>query len=445
MVQGKMLFAELQLKDKKVRDVMYSYLKNKIDWRHRPALYASISFLLVFFLWAGFFQIEENVRGTGRIVPTGRTRLIQHLEGGIVQDILVEEGQVVKKGDILFNIMNKDAESVLKESEITLQSYYVKQERLKAEQEGKDELVFSKELEESAPAITESERQLFLSRRLEFIEKINGLEERFKQKAHKLEDLRSTVENLTEELEIAKEQLGIKKKLYKTGAISRSAYLEAESEEKNFITRISKVEKEIPVIQAERAEIYNLIEETKQGWHAELVENAKSNDIEIERLKERILALKDRVSRIAVASPVKGIVNKVNFNTIGGVVQPGQVLAEITPTGEKLLVEGRINTQDRGKIWLGLPVMAKITAYDYTIYGGIEGTLTYISSDSFFDSRDVEYYKIQVTLNSDRIGDDMEVFPGMTANIGIITNKTTILNAILRPLRQLRANAFREA
>ena len=419
-------------------------MQNLQKLKHRPTLYLSSLLLITFFLWAGFFQINEHVRGSGRIITAGKSRVIQHLEGGLIQDIFVEEGKIVEKGDILFNIIDKNSESELKENELLIQSYYIRKQRLESEVNDSNDVIFARKFIEKFSEIVKLEKYLFKSRRLEFIEKISGIKERYKQKVHKLEELSSTVENLKQEIYIVQEQLAIKKKLYDAGAISKSIYLETKSSEKNFLTRISKVEKEIPVVRAERAEILNLIDETEQKWKTSLVDELNTLVIDIGRINERIIALKDKVNRTSIVSPVRGIIDKLSVNTIGGVVQSGQILTEITPIDEKLIAEGRISTGDRGKIWLGIPALSKITAYDYTIYGGIDGVLTYISSDSYFDNKSIEYYKVQVSLKIDGISPDIKIYPGMTIEMGFITGKTSVLNAILKPFWRIRDNALRE-
>ena len=145
-----------------------------------------------------------------------------------------------------------------------------------------------------------------------------------------------------------------------------------------------------------------------------------------------------------ITSPVKGIVNKIYVNTIGGVVAPGSVLAEIIPIGETLVVEGKIATNDRGKIWLGLPVVMKVTAYDYSTFGGIKGELTHISADSFIDNRNNEFYQVRVTLDADKLSDSEPIYPGMTVNLNIVSSKVSVLRSILKPLWNIKDEAMRE-
>lgn len=413
-------------------------------WRYRPLLLLVVLFVGVFLYWAAVTEIDQQVRAMGRVIPAGKTKAIQHLEGGIVEAILVEEGQKVSPDEVLFYIANKDAEAELKELKIGLKALEIKQARLQAEMKGDGELPdFSEHQDPAYFEIIESERQLFKSRHAEFSQRVDGLAKRMQQKVFKLDELQSNVKNLHKELQIAQEQLGIQKKLRKTGAVSRSQYLEVESEVKNFLTRIDKIQKEIPITKTELAELVNLLEETKQNWNSTVVEELQSVKLSIKKFYERIQSLNDQVTRTAVRSPINGIINKRYINTIGGVVQPGETLAEMLPIDETLVVEGRIPTDDRGKVWPGLPVVAKITAYDYSIYGGVKGTLTYISANSFIDNQNQEYYQARVTLETNELDEAIVIYPGMTADLNILTGKMSVLHALLRPFWRIRENAMR--
>jgi membrane fusion protein, adhesin transport system len=415
------------------------------SWQYRPLFWALVIFLLFFSWWASTTEIDQHVRGIGKIIPAGKTRVIQHLEGGIITDILVSEGEKITEGQVLFHIANKGAEAELRELGIAVSSLELRKVRLQAEKSENTETVeFPEELEKRHPAIAESERRIFEARQAEINEKIDGLEKRMRQKVLKLDELNTNIKNLRQELSVAREQLEIKTQLRKTGAISRSQYLETESEVKNFNTRIAKVEKEIPITKSELGEIINLLEETKQNWQSKIAEDINSINVDLRKIEERIAALSDEVNRTAVISPVNGVVNKLNFNTIGGVVQPGAPIAEIIPLEETLVLEGRISTNDRGKVWPGLPVVAKITAYDYTIYGGIDGVLTYISADSFIDNQNQEYYQVRVTLKTEKMSEDKPVFPGMTAEMSILAGKISVMHALLKPIFNIRENALRE-
>lgn len=413
-------------------------------FNYRLPLIAVTVFLLFFILWACFSSIDQQVSGVGRIIPAGKSRVIQHLEGGIVDEILVHEGQQVAPDQALFTISNSRAKSDLQEIYVDVKALEIRQKRLQAELAGEETVVFDKELNDNYKQIIEAELMLFHSRKRETEEKIKGINERLRQKKLKLEDLRARLRNLSEESEIAQRQNAIKKKLHESGASSESQYLDTQSQVKNFETRMGEVEKEIPITEAEYTEVVNLIEETKQNVRSAILDDLNKVNIELKKYQERVVGAKDQVARTTIKSPIKGIVNKVNINTIGGVIAPGQVVAEIIPLDEALVVEGMLSTDDRGKVWPSLPVKVKVKAYDYSIYGGIDGVLTQVSADSLIDGKGQEFYRINVDLKSNKLPGDKVLYPGMMVDLNILTGKVSVMQALLRPLLHIRDTALRE-
>jgi len=412
--------------------------------KHRGPLYLVVSIVVVFFLWAGFTQIDQHVRAMGRIIPSGKVRTVQHLEGGIVNDIFVQEGQQVEPGQPLFTIVNRRAEADMQEGQIQLDYLLIKQTRLSAERQGVEEPVFENKLKNKYPDIVASEMNLFKSRQQEFKQKIDGLQEKINQKSLRLDELRNTTKNLRDEAQVSQRQLQIKKKLYQSGAISQSQFLDAQSTVQGFVTRIQKNETEIPIVQAELAEAQNAMAESNESHASELSQLLNDTNVDIKKQRERLSGSKDQVQRTSIVSPVKGIINRVTVNTIGGIIKPGDVLAEILPLDEALLVEGKIEVNDRGKVWLGVPVVAKVMAYEYSVYGGLKGKLTYISADSFSDQRDQEFYQIKVTLDSNNLGKGRALYPGMMVQLDIKTDKISVLRAIFKPLLRMWDTALRD-
>jgi HlyD family type I secretion membrane fusion protein len=222
-------------------------------------------------------------------------------------------------------------------------------------------------------------------------------------------------------------------------------YLETKSQVENFNTQVEKLEKEIPITKSEMTEIIKRTDEVAQNFQAESGEELNKVTVDILTTQERINAAKDQVNRTEIGSPVNGIVSKVNINTVGGVVKSGDRLAEIVPLDETLVVEGRIATSDRGKIWEGLPVVVRVTAYDYTIYGSLDGELTYVSANSFRDQNEQEYYVVRVTLNRQSMKGGKHIYPGMIADVHIIAGEMSVLKSLLKPLWYIRDNALRES
>lgn len=411
---------------------------------YRTLLFMSVGTVVIFILWALFTNIQMQVKSTGIIVPSGNSRVIQHLEGGILSEILVTEGQEVSAGDVVFQIQNSRAEADLEELRVALGAMDIKRIRLEAETQQLDEVPFTPDMIRQYPEIVSSERNIFMSRKSANDEAMKGLEKQIRQKILKLDELNSTVDKLTKELNVAQEQLRIKTGLREKAAISRAQYLQTVSEVRGFETRINQKRKEIPIVKSEIAEITNRIEEERQDFFSEVGEEMNQVKVDIRKLNERIRSYSDQVDRIAVRAPVDGIVAEVYFNTIGAVVDPGGRLAEIIPVKERLIVEGKVLTKDRGNIWINQPASVNITAYDFSIYGGLEGKLTYISANSFFDQTIGQYYEVEVELNEFELKGKYPLYAGMTAEINFLGEDISILKALLRPLNNIRSNALRE-
>lgn len=413
-------------------------------YSHSVVIWLVSGILVAFFAWASFTEVNQQVRGTGRIIPAGKVRTIQHLEGGIITDIYVQEGQTVEAQDQLFAITNKRAVATQNETELDRDALLLRQERLRAELENQSSLTLNEELSLQYPDIAATEARLFNTRQQEFREKIGGLEDRRKQKILKQGEIATKLSNLKKEADVARQQLNIKSKLRDTGAISQSQYLDAESLVRSFNTQIAQARAEQPIIKAELAEIQNLINETRTGRKSAIGEELTDINLGINRQRERVSASQDQVDRTQIVSPVKGIVNKIYINTIGGVVKAGEPVADVIPLDETLIVEGRINTKDRGKIWVGLPVVVNISAYDYSVFGSIKGELTQISADSFKDNNGIEFYQVRVSLSKNDLGDGNVLLPGMTADLNILSGKISVMRAILKPIFNIRQTALTE-
>lgn len=411
---------------------------------HRLVLMLMIAFILGFWLWASTSVIDQQVRGQGSIVPSGQAKLIQHLEGGIVTKILVEEGQKVEENQPLFRVSNQQAESDSRELQLQTVATQLQIRRLEAERDGKDAPDFSG-LSDAPAASVENERQLFRARTQNFHDNLDILSDQAHQKELKLEDLQTQYSNLQGELKISIEQHNINEHLREVGAISETRYLQSKSARQDFTTRAAIVEKAIPVTRAELNEVRNRIQELRQKHQTDVLDDLRKANLTLQQLNERVKTPDDKIRRITVVSPIRGIVNKLYITTVNGVVKPGDKLVEIVPLDDKLIVETRVPTKDRGLIWQGLPALVKISAYDYAIYGGIRGKVIDISPDTLVDEHGNPYYRVRISLDKNTVGDNMPLFPGMTADVNILSGKITIMQYLMRPIWNVKENALREA
>lgn len=422
-----------------------SVMGGAVNSLRRHVVTMSVVLLIVSFLiWAAMSEIDQHVRAAGRVVPAGNARTVQHLEGGIVMDILVAEGDEVRAGDPLFQIANTRVKTTLREGKLQQISLKIKRQRLLAEVNGLAEVDYSPELELAQAGFVVAETELFFLRRQEHLERLTGLRSRMSQKRLEVVALESRVKNMAEEVSVLTRQTQIKNTLYQSGVVSEAGYLQLKAELMRLQADRKNAEMQKPIVAAEVDEAVSEIAETERQYASDAKAELNEVEVNLSSLKQRLAALSDEVDRSEIVSPIDGRVNHLYVNTKGGVSQPGAPLAEITPAREALVVEGTVSTEDRGKVWPALRTITHISAYDHALYGGLKGTLSYISPDTFKNGDSKEYYKIRVALDSDRFDEERIVRPGMTAEINILTGRISVLGALLKPLTRLRSTALRE-
>ena len=250
--------------------------------------------------------------------------------------------------------------------------------------------------------------------------------------------------NLGTELKIAKENVSIQESLVKQGASSRQMYLVALAKKQSFITQRQSIEHTIPIVNEELDEARKKYENFKSKEHAKQLKELREIRISITKLLKRSTANSDREVRKTIISPVNGTIKKIYFHTIGGIVKPGDPVVEITPVGDSLLIVGQIKTSDRARVWIGQKASVSISAFDFSRYGALEGTLIAISPDSFTDNKGISYYEIKLKTDKASFSQYEIVLPGMSADINILTGKKTIMQYILKPLKDIKHNALRE-
>ncbi len=414
------------------------------SFRRHLVLLSVVGLILTSVTWAGFSEIDQHVRATGRVVPAGNARTVQHLEGGIVMKILVSEGDEVSAGDPLFHIANTRVKTTLHEGKLQQLSLMIRRERLLAEVAGNWNVSFSSDLEVAQPDFVAAEEELFTLRRDEYLERLTGLQTRKQQKEAEIAALQSRAKNMGNEISVLSRQVQIKKGLFDSGIVSEAAYLQQKGDLVRLQANRKNAQMQIPIVTAEMDEAISEVSEAQRQYASSAKEELNEVEVNLSSIKERLAALSDEVERSEIVSPIDGRVNQLYVNTEGGVSQPGAPLAEITPAREALVVEGNMSTEDRGKVWPDLKTMTHISAYDHALFGGLAGKLAYISPDTFTNNDSREYYKIRVALNSDRFDEERVVRPGMTAEINILTGRISVLGALLKPLTRLRSTALRE-
>jgi adhesin transport system membrane fusion protein len=408
------------------------------------ALFAS------FLIWAHFAEIEEVARGSGRVIPTSKQQIVQSLEGGIVKEIAVREGDRVKKGQTLLLIDETGFTSDLGEIEAQVLALQGATTRLAAETSNPDatDVQFPEDLRTKAPSVVESERQLFAIRRSNLLNQVAVLNNRLTQKQQELAELHENMKRYKNSLEIAQEEQSIKAPLAQKGIVPKTDLLALEREIVDYKGQIAAAEQAIPRVEASIREAEGLLEEQKLTFRQTAQSELTEKLAELEVARQSMTGAKDRVTRTDLRSPLEGFVNKLHVTTVGGVVKSGEPLVEITPMEESLLVEARISPRDIAFISPNQKALVKLTAYDFSVYGGLEGKVAVVSSDSIVDEVKQEtYYVVTVKTDESVLQKDDEalpILPGMVASVDIITGKKSVLDYLLKPILKARYEALRE-
>jgi len=413
----------------------------------RLILWLLVLFVSAALFWADRAEIDEVTKGMGKVIPSHHVQVVQNLEGGILSELLVKEGDMVEPGQILLQIDATRFTSSLWESQLEALALKAKAARLQAEVTGKP-FVVPESMRKEHSALVEQEERLYRARQAELETSRSILQEKVKQAKQELQELKAKKSYLAKSLELVRKELKMTKPLVAAGAVSEVEVLRLKRQVNELEGELSATQLAIPRARSKLAEAEDKIAEVvlkfRNQAHIELTDvNAK-----LSKLSETRVALEDRVERTAVRSPVKGTIKQIMVNTIGGVIQPGMELVEVVPLEDFLLVEVRIKPRDIAFLRPGQHAVVKLTAYDFSIYGGLEGEVVHISADALTDEKtDESYYLVRVRTKKTYLGDEenpLPVIPGMQAEVDIVTGKKTVLAYLLKPVLKAKANALRE-
>ena len=397
------------------------------------------------FLWAGIFKVDVIVRTEGQIIPAGKSQIVQHLEGGIVQKILVHEGQVVVAEQPLIELSNIQFRSDLGQEQSRLDALRGREARLLAELNGDDTIAFPEKLHDSD--VIQVETAAWQARRAQLTEEVQVLQALSLQKQNEIEEINSKQKNLLEELALAEQKHQVIDNLRKNNAASEMEVLDGKIRIQQLKSQRAEAINATPRLQAAQSESKSRVKEAVARFRAEASSELTQVREKLEELSYEMDSSVDRLARNVVRSPVAGLINKLNITTIGAVVRPSEILLEITPSDQRIVIETRSNPDDRAHLRKGLPARVRIGAYDYSTYGTFDGHVTEVSADTLKDERDNRYYRVNVevdvsTLKS-RVNQPGVLMPGMAASADIAVGKRTILSYILSPLMEFRDGAFR--
>jgi adhesin transport system membrane fusion protein len=431
----------------------------------RIMLWVMVLFFILAGVWASWAEIDKVTVGQGKVVPSSQIQVVQNLEGGLVKEILVREGQSVTKGQQLLLIDDTRFRSDYREREqqvanltasvlqlsASLTSVEINEEFDESNWQNNVKLNFNKLA--FPPVLDEQQPNLVARQRAEYRQDLNKLrnqisliDQQVKQKQQDLVEIKARVRNLRDGYNFARKELEITRPLAEEGIVPRIELLKLQRQVNDTRRELTSSELKRPVLESAIREAMLSRIDTAQKFRSEQQEKLNQAQDKLSSLTESTVGLEDRVNRTIVTSPVTGTVKTLNVNTVGGVIQPGMDIVEIVPSEDTLLVEAKIAPQDIAFLRPDLHTVVKFSAYDFTKYGGLEGTLEHISADTTTDEEGNSFYLVRVRTKETSLDKDnsLPIIPGMTASVDIITGKRTILEYLLKPILSAQNNALKE-
>lgn len=409
-------------------------------------LWLTVAFLVIALVWANFATVDQVAHAQGRVIPSSQLQIVQNLEGGILAEVLVREGEKVAEGQSLMRLDDTRFASSYNEGKFSSYALTARIARLEAELAG--------EPFEAPPGfptehanIIEDERRLYEARQQELESSLDILNQQLTQQKQALAELRAEERKLSRNAELATRELEITEPLVETGAVSQVELLRLQVAVNESLGQLEGVRVAIPKAESLIREAEEKIAERKQQFRRQAQSELTEARTQLSRLSISNVALADRVRRTDVKSPVEGTVKQILVNTVGAVVQPGMDLVEIVPSNDTLLIEAKVRPSDIAFIHPGQPATVKLTAYDFAIYGGLEAVLEFISADTITDERGEQFFKIQVRTKQNHLGTDdnpLPIIPGMIATVDVMTGQKTVMDYILKPLKRAQQTALSE-
>lgn len=432
-------------------DIEFKQLAKEMAGKQRNSssvlLLSIVTLLAIIMLWASVTELDNVVRGSGKTVSEAQNQLVQSSEPGVIRNRYANKGDLVKKGDLLFDIDPVDTKTQLDQAQKRFASLKIKSIRLKAEVDS-DLPSFPESLIEAAPTAVSTELALFQARRDDLSSKSAILEQRRLQKLNEIQELKIQYETSQNGLKLIRREIETLEPLVKAGLAPETRLLALQREEEAALGQSNSAESSQNRVLAGLDEIDEQLKAEKQSYVTSALTDLSAIESEIAELSARIPALESRVERTSVRSPVDGVINRVNYVTADAYVSTGDVLLEIVPTGSDLIVETRIDPKDIAEIVIGQEVKISLTAYDPSRYGRIDGNVLSISADALSDQQSgAQYYLVDVSISGTLFEDDgseVTILPGMVASIDVLSGKRTVLDYFWQPIAKTKDKALRD-
>lgn len=421
--------------------------EQEIPFSNRIILYSVIAFFLAFISWANYASLDEVARGQGKVIPSTEIQIVESLDPGIVEEILVNEGDFVKKDQPVIRLKDTQAKSDLNAQQSEYYSLIARRERLKAEARELDQLSFPPVIQEKSPESVEEELQVFRANKRKMKGKLDVMELQEGQKRKELLEATKRIKDLKAVIEISRDEYNILSSLVERGSASKVELLQLERSLKEKEAELNSLKSSLPRLRESIQEYEARKNEIISKAQAEAQESLAKTIQKINSLKERIKGLQDKKVRTVLNSPVAGIVKEVKVSSIGEVVKPGEGVVEIVPDDDKLVIEAKIRPEQIAFISPKQKAIVQITAYDFAIYGGLVGKVTSISADTITDEEGNSFYRVKILTDKSKIihnGEVLPIIPGMIASVDIVTGEKTVMQYILKPIFRTFNTALRE-
>jgi adhesin transport system membrane fusion protein len=400
--------------------------------------------MALFIMWAAVAELDEVTRGDGKVIPSKQVQVLQSIDGGLVSEILVREGDVVQAGELLIKIDETRFASSVKENRAQVLGLLARAARLKALSDGKP-FVPPPEVLKEAPEMAEQELQLFQAKQAELNAAVSIARQQLAQRQQELSEVQAKRAQAAQGYDLTSKELAVTKPLINSGAVSEVELLRLERDVGRYRGERDMAAAQITRVQAAIAEAQKKIEEVELNFRNEAGKELSETNAKLAQLEEGSVALSDRVKQSSIRSPVKGTVKRLLVNTVGGVVQPGKDMIEIVPLEDTLLLEARVQPRDIAFLRPGQPAIVKFTAYDFAVYGGLEGVLEHIGADTVMDDKGNAFYVVRVRTNKPGFGDaNLPIIPGMVAEVDILTGKKSVLAYLMKPVLRAKNRALTE-
>lgn len=409
-------------------------------------LWSVAIFVVMAIIWANWAKLDELSRGEGEIIPSKQLQVIQNLEGGIVAEILIKEGELVEKGQILLRIDDTRFSSSFKENKVRELELVAKAARLRAESEGVD-FVTPKDFPYEFEMLLQQERSLYEARKRELTANVVVFEQQLRQKQQELVQAKSKRGQLSSSYSLLKQERDMTAPLVRDGVVSEVEYLRLKRQVVDLSGELNNIRLSLPRILSSLDETRGMLKEAKLKFQSIARSELNETLSETARLREALTGMQDKLRRTEVTSPVKGTIKELLFNTVNGVVQPGDEILNIVPWEDTLLVEAKLRPSDIAKVRAGQKAVIKVSAYDFGIYGGVDATVSTVSPSTVTNEKGEPFYIVRLTTAQpfiEKDGAKLPLIAGMTVSVDILTGKKTVMDYLLKPILKAQQKALTE-